>query len=101
MAEGKAGNGVCYSCRNVNVNRVDRSQLARQAERIKVTRVFNFSAGPAALPEEVLEQAMAEVPKLDPKGRIEDFTAEVEIGFDEETAKRECSRCLRCDVKLD
>jgi hypothetical protein len=41
---------------------------------------------------------MAEIPKLDPKERIKDFTAEVELGFDEETAKKECGRCLRCDV---
>jgi NADH-quinone oxidoreductase subunit F len=53
------------------------------------------------VPEEVIEQAMAEMPKLDPKERIKDFAAEVEIGFDEETAKKECARCLRCDVKLD
>jgi NADH-quinone oxidoreductase subunit F len=53
------------------------------------------------VPEEVIEQAMAEMPKLDPKERIKDFAAEVEIGFDEETAKKECTRCLRCDVKLD
>jgi NADH-quinone oxidoreductase subunit F len=53
------------------------------------------------VPEEVIEQAMAEVPKLDPKKRIKDFTAEVELGFDEETARKECARCLRCDVKLD
>ncbi|MGD8986458.1 MAG: hypothetical protein PVI53_20705, partial [Desulfobacteraceae bacterium] len=51
------------------------------------------------VPEEVIEQAMAEMPKLDPKERIKDFAAEVEIGFDEETAKKECARCLRCDVK--
>jgi NADH-quinone oxidoreductase subunit F len=53
------------------------------------------------VPEEVIEQPMAEMPKLDPKERIEDFSAEVEIGFDEETARKECARCLRCDVKLD
>ena len=53
------------------------------------------------VPEEIIEQAMAETPKLDPKERIKDFTAEVELGFDEETAKRECARCLRCDVKLE
>jgi NADH-quinone oxidoreductase subunit F len=53
------------------------------------------------VPEEVTEQAMAEMPKLDPKERIQEFAAEVETGFDEETAKKECARCLRCDVKLD
>jgi NADH-quinone oxidoreductase subunit F len=54
-----------------------------------------------AVPEEVIEQAMEQMPKLDPKERIKDFTAEVELGFDEETARRECARCLRCDVNLD
>jgi NADH-quinone oxidoreductase subunit F len=53
------------------------------------------------VPEEVIEQAMEQMPKLDPKERIKDFAAEVELGFDEETAKRECARCLRCDVKMD
>ena len=53
------------------------------------------------VPEEVIEQAMAEVPKLDPKKRVKDFAAEVELGFDEETARKECARCLRCDVELD
>ena len=53
------------------------------------------------VPEEVIEQPMAKMPKLEPKDRIKDFSAEVELGFDEETAKKECERCLRCDVKLD
>jgi NADPH-dependent glutamate synthase beta subunit-like oxidoreductase len=53
------------------------------------------------VPEQVIEQAREQMPKLDPKERIKDFNAEVELGFDEETAKRECARCLRCDVKLD
>jgi hypothetical protein len=39
--------------------------------------------------------------KIDPAKRIKEFTTEVEIGYDEETAKKECERCLRCDVKLD
>jgi len=50
------------------------------------------------LPKEVIAQPMAEVPKLDPEKRIQDFAAEVELGFDEETARKECGRCLRCDV---
>jgi NADH-quinone oxidoreductase subunit F len=53
------------------------------------------------VPDEVIEQAMERMPKLDPKERIKDFTAEVEIGFHEEMAKKECARCLRCDVKTD
>ena len=52
------------------------------------------------VPEEVIQQARAEMPKLPPEKRIKVFD-EVELGFDEETAKRECARCLRCDVKLE
>ena len=46
----------------------------------------------------VVKELLKRVPKLDPKERIKDFTAEVELGFDEETARKECGRCLRCDV---
>jgi NADH-quinone oxidoreductase subunit F len=53
------------------------------------------------VPEEVIQQPRAEMPKLDPAERIKEFAAEVETGYDEETAKKECARCLRCDVKLD
>jgi NADH-quinone oxidoreductase subunit F len=66
-----------------------RDPHAESLEKIKVTMT---------LPEVVTEQPMAEIPKLDPKERIKDFTAEVEVGFDEETARKECGRCLRCDV---
>lgn len=62
---------------------------AETLEKIKVTMT---------LPKEVIETPMAEIPKLDPEERIKDFTAEVELGFDEETARKECGRCLRCDV---
>jgi hypothetical protein len=41
----------------------------------------------------------AEVPMLSPDRRLGSF-AEVELGFDEATARKECTRCLRCDVKL-
>ncbi|OGQ49159.1 MAG: hydrogenase [Deltaproteobacteria bacterium RIFCSPLOWO2_02_FULL_57_26] len=66
-----------------------RDPYAESLEKIKVTMT---------LPEVVTEQPMAEIPKLSPEERIKDFTAEVELGFDEETAKKECGRCLRCDV---
>jgi NADH-quinone oxidoreductase subunit F len=66
-----------------------RAPYAESLQKIKVTMT---------LPKEVIEQPMAEIPKLDPEERIKDFTAEVELGFDEETAKKECGRCLRCDV---
>ncbi|MEJ2024356.1 MAG: FAD-dependent oxidoreductase, partial [Deltaproteobacteria bacterium] len=52
------------------------------------------------VPEEVIKQPMVEMPKLPAEERIKDF-AEVELGLDEEAAKKECGRCLRCDVKLD
>jgi Asp-tRNA(Asn)/Glu-tRNA(Gln) amidotransferase B subunit len=59
-------------------------------ERIEVT---------LEVPEEVVKQARAEMPKLSPEQRIKSFQ-EVELGFDEETARKECARCLRCDVKI-
>ena len=52
------------------------------------------------VPEEIKEQEMARAPKIAPKERIRDFR-EVEKGFDFETVKRECKRCLRCDVKIE
>jgi NADH-quinone oxidoreductase subunit F len=52
------------------------------------------------VPEEIVEQEMARAPKIAPKERIWDFR-EVEEGFDFETVKRECERCLRCDVKIE
>ena len=66
-----------------------RDPHAESLEKIQVTMT---------LPKEIIETPMAKIPKLDPKARINDFTAEVELGFDEETAKKECGRCLRCDV---
>lgn len=44
--------------------------------------------------------AKAKMAKLSPEERAKDFS-EVELGFDEETAKKECEGCLRCDVKLE
>jgi len=52
------------------------------------------------VPQEIVKQARAEMPKLPAQERIKNFN-EVELGFDEETAKKECARCLRCDVKLE
>ena len=66
-----------------------REPHAESLEKIQVTMT---------LPKEIIETPMAEIPKLDPQERIKDFAAEVELGFDEETAKKECGRCLRCDV---
>jgi NADH-quinone oxidoreductase subunit F len=66
-----------------------RDPYAETLEKIQVTMT---------LPKEVIAQPMAEIPKLEAQERIKDFTAEVELGFDEETARKECGRCLRCDV---
>jgi NADH-quinone oxidoreductase subunit F len=52
------------------------------------------------IPEEIIEQGMARAPKIAPQERIRDFR-EAEGGFDIETVKRECGRCLRCDVKME
>jgi NADH-quinone oxidoreductase subunit F len=52
------------------------------------------------VPEETIVQPRAEMPKLSPDERSKSFV-EVELGFDEERAKKECSRCLRCDVELE
>src|SRR6267142_6425427 len=51
---------------SVSTRRHDRGTHIRQADgdrrvRLPVTRVFNFSAGPAVLPEEVLAQAASEM----------------------------------------
>jgi len=62
-----------------------------QVEKINVTM---------EMPAESVEQPRAVMPKLDPEERVKN-NAEVELGFDEETAKNECSRCLRCDVKIE
>ena len=66
-----------------------RSPCAENLQKIKVTMT---------LPKQVIEQPMAEIPKLDAEERIKDLNAEVELGFDEATAREECERCLRCDV---
>jgi NADH-quinone oxidoreductase subunit F len=72
--------------------------LAKKAGRDPYTESLEKIQVTMTLPKEVIETPMAEIPKLDPEERIKDFTAEVEVGFDEETARKECGRCLRCDV---
>jgi NADH-quinone oxidoreductase subunit F len=52
------------------------------------------------VPEKIVKQEMQRVPKISPQERIKSFK-EVEIGFDLETVKRDCDRCLRCDVKVE
>ena len=52
------------------------------------------------LPGETVKQDMAKPEKVSPSERIRNFQ-EVEAGFDSETVKKECGRCLRCDIKID
>jgi NADPH-dependent glutamate synthase beta subunit-like oxidoreductase len=52
------------------------------------------------VPAEIIKQAKAEMPKLAPEERLKS-SMEVALGFDEKTARSECARCLRCDVKLE
>jgi len=61
-----------------------------QVEKINVTM---------EMPAETAEQPRAIMPQLVPEERVKN-NAEVELGFDEEIAKKECSRCLRCDVEM-
>ncbi len=52
------------------------------------------------VPAEIIEQDMARTPKVSPSKRIKDF-GEVEGGFNTRAIKRECRRCLRCDVRIE
>ena len=49
-------------------------------------------------PEEFAETKRAKMPELPAEERVGSF-AEVELGFDEATARLECKRCLRCDLE--
>ena len=49
-----------------NCEGTERLRICEKEEETKVSRVYNFSAGPAVLPEEVLKEAQAEM--LDYKG---------------------------------
>jgi len=64
--------------------------------------VENYEKIPITMrvPKEIREQEMERAPKIVPQDRIKDFR-EVEQGFDIEAVKRECARCLRCDVKIE
>jgi len=76
--------------RDLSTKRGERP-YAEQHEKIFVTM---------KVPEETVEQDMARAPKLSPKERVKDFR-EAEIGFDIDTIKKECRRCLRCDVTIE
>jgi NADH-quinone oxidoreductase subunit F len=52
------------------------------------------------IPREIVEQPMAHTPKLSLTERIGGFR-EVDPGFDTDTVRAECARCLRCDVTVE
>jgi NADH-quinone oxidoreductase subunit F len=54
---------------------------------------------PFIIDEEDQDRPPAAMPELDVKIRRRIF-AEVELGYNAETAFREATRCLRCDVEL-
>ena len=58
------GDFKCILARNCEGT--ERLRICEKEEETKVSRVYNFSAGPAVLPEEVLKEAQAEM--LDYKG---------------------------------
>ncbi|MBW2277614.1 MAG: FAD-dependent oxidoreductase, partial [Deltaproteobacteria bacterium] len=55
---------------------------------------------PFTLDEEAADRTQASMPELDPSARASSF-AEVEIGFDQQTAVAEAGRCMRCDLNLE
>jgi NADPH-dependent glutamate synthase beta subunit-like oxidoreductase len=46
------------------------------------------------------DRERSKIPAIPVEERIRGFD-EIELGFDEESAKREASRCLRCDLRLN
>jgi NADH-quinone oxidoreductase subunit F len=55
---------------------------------------------PFVVDEDTVEQPRARMPELAPENRCGNF-AEVELGYDLETAVKEACRCIRCDAELD
>jgi NADH-quinone oxidoreductase subunit F len=55
---------------------------------------------PFEVDEDTVEQPRAKIPELTPENRCKNF-AEVELGYDRETAVREACRCIRCDAELE
>ena len=78
---------------------IDKYLAQMRGEKPYVERLETINVN-MKVPEEVIKQARAEMPKMSPEDRIKNFM-EVELGLDEEIARKECSRCLRCDVKLE
>jgi len=78
---------------------IDKNLAQKRGDKPHIERLQTINVT-MKVPEEVIKQAGAKMPKLSPEERIKDFR-EVELGLDEKTARNECIRCLRCDVKLE
>jgi len=78
---------------------IDRDLSAKRGERPSVEQHEKIFVT-MKVPGEIVEQGMARAPKGSPHERIKDFR-EVELGFGGETVKKECGRCLRCDVTIE
>jgi NADH-quinone oxidoreductase subunit F len=78
---------------------IDRALSAKRGER---PYVEDHEGIPLTMkvPGEITEQEMATTPKVSPSKRIKDF-GEVEGGLNTRAIKRECRRCLRCDVRIE
>jgi NADPH-dependent glutamate synthase beta subunit-like oxidoreductase len=78
---------------------IDRDLSAKRGEKPSVEQHEKIFVT-MKVPGEIVEQGMARAPKVLPHERIKDFR-EVELGFGGETVKKECGRCLRCDVTIE
>jgi len=78
---------------------IDRDLSAKRGER-PYAEQYDEMFLTMKVPEQTVTQDMARVSKISPQKRIKDFR-EVEIGFDIGTVKKECGRCLRCDVRME
>ena len=78
---------------------IDRELSAKRGERPYEERYENIPLT-MKVPGEIVTQKMARTPTVSSKERIKDFR-EVELGFDTKTIKKECRRCLRCDVRVE
>jgi len=78
---------------------IDRDLSAKRGER-PYAEQYDKTFLTMKVPGETVKQDMARAPRISARERIKDFR-EVEIGFDAETVKKECGRCLRCDVTIE
>jgi NADH-quinone oxidoreductase subunit F len=78
---------------------IDRELAAQRGEH---PTLLTYGAIPLSqkIPGEIVEQPMTRTAKLSPTERIGGFK-EVDSGFDTDTVKAECARCLRCDVSVE